>query len=272
MRDQAETVVITGAGGGIGLELAKIYLSQGYRVAALDIRIDELAKLALDKTNGRLRSYEVDVSNEEQMEAVAERIVIELGIPYIWINNAGIVDLQKFESSTTESFKRVMDVNFYGAVIGTRIALKLMRKPERGSVVNVSSLNGIVPAPFMTSYVSSKHAVVGFTRALQEEKRQTRSSINISLVLPGFVKTAIMESNAEFAFPKFLKWLVVDAEPAAMDIVRGIEQGRQEIIPTFRGRLLGELGQNFPRMMRRSTRLLLAQNWKQAIGLESIKR
>lgn len=272
MRDQAETVVITGAGGGIGLELVKIYLSQGCRVAALDIRVDELSKLALDKTNGRLRSYEVDVSNEHQMETVAERIVIELGVPYIWINNAGIVDLQKFENSTTEGFKRVMDVNFYGAVIGTRIALNLMRKPERGTIANVSSLNGIVPAPFMTSYVSSKHAVVGFTRALQEEKRQTRSAINVSLVLPGFVKTAIMEANSEYIFPKFLKWLVVDATAAALDIVRGLEQGRQEIIPTIRGRVLGELGQNFPKMMQRSTRLLLAQNWKQAVGLEPIKR
>lgn len=81
-----------------------------------------------------------------------------------------------------------------------------------------------------------------------------------------------MESNSNFAFPKYLKWLISDATTAALDIARGIEQGKSEIFPTVSGRVLAELGQNFPGIMRKSTRLLVAKNWKQILGLEAIKR
>lgn len=272
MKEEVQTVVVTGAGSGIGLELTRLYLKQGFRVAALDIKTSVLDQIALEKTQGRLRIYQVDVSDEDGMTAVAERIVIELGIPNIWINNAGIVDLEKFEKVTPERFRRVMDVNFYGAVIGTRLALNIMRKPERGTIANVSSLNGVVPAPFMTSYVSAKHALVGFTRALQEEKRQSRSPVQICLVLPGFVQTSIMESKNGFEFPKYLKWLIANPVDASLDIIKGIEAGKSEIIPTLRGRVLGEIGQIFPKVLQKSSRMLVAKNWKQVLGLEPIKR
>lgn len=261
-----ELIVITGAASGIGCALVNEYLSYGYKVAGLDIK---------PSTNASKNyfSYTVDVSNEEALSTVAQRIKTDLGQPFIWINNAGIAALGPFEKLSSASFQRVLDVNLNGVIYGTRIALYLMRDPVRGKIVNISSVNGSIPVPFMTPYVAAKHAVEGFTRALQEEKRLAHSPIQILLVSPGFVDTAIMQQeNAGFVFPHWLSWMVADAPSVAKEIVDEIEAGKLLIQPTAHAKWFRRMHRMMPNLVARSSRVLVARGWKQMIGLDPIRK
>ena len=269
-----EVVVITGAANGIGKALVGKYVAAGAKVAALDLNEEGLRdlKAAQGEAASRVFNYVLDVSDEKQVSSVAEKIVMDLGKPTVWVNNAGIVLMGEFEKVSSSDFMRVMATNFNGVVFGTRAALSLMKEPERGVIVNVASVSGTVPAPFMTSYTAAKHAVVGFTRSLREEREQSHSAIKIVLVSPGFVRTKIMEVPSAFRFPHWLQWMVDDPEKTAEEIVHGIEAGKTEIMPSIHGKMLLTLHRVAPEMTRKSSRLVSAKSWKELLGLLPIRK
>ncbi len=262
---EKEIVVITGAGAGIGRELAELYHKKQHTVIGLDID-------PKGKENFPGSFFTVDMTHEEELLKTAQKFKEEIGKPTLWINNAGIASLGPFEKISSDAFRRVMSVNFDGTVNGTRTALSIMKNPIRGTIVNISSLNGTIPAPFMSSYVSSKHAVMGFTRSLQEEFAQTQSPLKILLVSPGFVKTKIMESHPDYNFPDWLNFMVEDPKKTAQEIYSGISKEKAEIRPTFHGKLLLGLYRVSPTLVKKSSRLLLAKNWKELFGLSPIKK
>ena len=153
-----------------------------------------------------------------------------------------------------------------------QLTLEVMREPESGTIVNVASMNGKVPAPFMSSYVAAKHAVVGFTKSLQQEKKQQQSPLRVSLVCPGWVRTPIMDARDGFEFPSWLGWAVESPRRAALEIIAGIEAGKDEITPTWNGRLIRGAHAVAPGLVESSTRLLTAKSWKEALGLSRIRK
>lgn len=259
----SDIVVITGAAAGIGRELAKRYLGRGDQVVALDV--DAAGMGGLD-----CPCIEANVADGRLLTEVAGRIVREVGRPTIWINNAGIQTLGAFENITPGDFDRVMAVNFGGVVNGTRAALSVMKEPIRGAIVNMASVAGIVPAPFMSAYTASKHAVVGFTRGLRQEMELGHSPIRIVLVAPGFVKTKIMDAAGGFSFPEWLRFMVSEPEAVAQEIVSGISRGYTEIHPTVSGKALLKMYRLMPGVVGSSSRLLVAKNWKELLGLTKI--
>lgn len=265
-------IVITGAASGIGRSLVTQYLQNGDRVAALDNNAAFLEKLSGEIASPALSTHVVDVSDEAQVKAVGEKIRSKLGVPDIWINNAGIVKIARFDATSSEDFERVIRVNFLGVVYGTRTAVSLMRSPERGVVVNVASVNGEVPSPFMASYVAAKHAVVGFTRSLQLEKELAQSPVRIVLVCPGFVKTPIMAPQGGFAFPRWLEWIVENPDSVADEILQGIEEGLPKITPTLNGKFITQFHRLAPRTTARVSRALTAGNWKELFGFSPIRK
>ena len=269
-----EVVVITGAASGIGRALLKKYLQAGAKVAALDVNEEALQELKTAHLEDAARIFNqvVDVSDEAEVIAAGQQIFSKFGKPSVWINNAGIALLGDFEKVATTDFARVMSINFDGVVYGTRVALSLMKEPERGSIVNIASVSGTVAAPFMTSYTAAKHAVVGFTRALREEREQSHSAIKIILVSPGLVRTKIMEVSEEFRLPQWLQWIVHDPDSTAEEIVAGIQSGRVEILPTINGKMLLALHRVAPGITRKSSRLVSAKSWKELLGLSPIRK
>ena len=267
-----EMVVVTGGARGIGRSLVRAYLEAGARVSALDAAESALQDLAKENPSEKLITLVCDVSDAASVEAAATRVVAFMGKPDLWINNAGISVLGAFEDVTAADFDRVWRVNFQGVVNGTRAALTRMKEPERGVVCNVASINGLVPAPFMSAYTASKHAVVGFTRALQLELSQKQSPLRVVLVCPGFVKTDIMKGHEGFEFPKWLDFAVGDVDRTAREIVEGLASGSDEIIPTWNGKAMKAASRLAPAWLARSSRMLTARNWKEFLGLKPVSR
>lgn len=255
----AERVVITGAASGIGRALVERYLERGDEVLALDLDQEGLQSLSC-------ATMMLDVQEATSFEGIRE-----WGRPSIWINNAGIVRMAPFRKISLEEFKRVIDVNLMGVVYGTRAALEQMSEPSSGKIANVASLNGVVAAPFASSYCASKHAVVGLTRSLQEELAAEHSPIQLSLILPGFVRTKINQVP-DFPIPKWVEWMVEEPEKTAREIVEGIDAGQREIVPTTHAKLMKRLGGWFPGWTAKSSRSLFAKNWKELLGLEPIEK
>jgi len=253
-------VVLTGAAGGIGRALGERLLKAGAEVWAVDLDETALRAWSVEarKRGQKLHPVVGDVTKPETLqEARRAASPVEL-----WVNNAGIAGLGEFRRLTPEQFDRVISVNLQAVVSGTRIALEEMDSFGRGRIVNVASVAGHLPAPFMTAYAATKHAVVGFTRALREELRLGGSAVKISLVSPGFVNTAILAKGEALGYPSWLEWALVSPDKVAKEILRAIAQGEEDIFPTWNGRLMLRLYKLFPRTTMGGSKLLLARSFK----------
>lgn len=274
MKLENKKITITGAAGGFGFELTKLLCAKGALVDALDINANALKKLRkeMSQLGHDISTHICDVTEKADFSKYAMHIRKEKNSPDIWINNAGLAFPQTFHKISAEHFEKIMAVNFLGVVNGTRTALAFMKEKQNGVIVNIASVAGHVPAPFMAPYVASKHAVVGFTRALQLEMQQMACPVKFCLVSPGFSKTDIMTANQdEFAFPSWLAWLVSSPRSVAQDIVRAIESEKDEITPTLSAPAVLKLYRYAPKsIFRLFSRALTARNWKELIGLEGI--
>jgi len=264
---EAKSVVITGAGGGLGRELVFRFATAGARVFASDINEEALAKLAIEAGERGLQidTHVADVTDPQALEALFGVVVGRYRYVDFWINNAGTTLVRNFLSSTPEEFQRIIDVNLSGTVFGTRVALRSMEKRGAGTIVNIASVAGHLPSPFMSAYTTAKHAIVGFTRALMAELDINSSPVKIVLVSPGFVDTAIIQKGQEAGFPSWLNFLLARPETVAGEILDGLRKGHLEIFPTWNGRVMRKLYGFFPRTTVRSSRLLFTRSLKDAV-------
>lgn len=255
-------VFITGVSSGIGLELAKAYLQKNnYHVIGCDIQDCEIK-------NSNFTFHKLDLSKQEDYI----KLVKDIPRPDIWINNAGLAKLGNVESISNADTNLVIGVNINAVILGTQMAIQKMSAPSHGTIVNIASLNGLIPTPFNSVYAASKHAVVGFTRSVQEELRLRKNPIQVCLVLPGFVKTKILESHHNITFPSWLEWSLTKPAEAAKEIILGIERKQPEITCGLNGKTIRSLFKFFPRSTITSTRFLLSSNWREALGLDKIER
>ena len=183
-------VMITGAAGGIGRALARRFSIAGARVALLDRDEHGLHQLArrLGAIGVEPISMRCDVTSLDDCSAAVDRVVAAWGRVDVVVNNAGITHISPFADTDLDVLRRVMDVNFFGAVTMTRAALP--RLVERhGQIVVMSSVAGFAPLALRTGYAASKHALHGCFESLRAELRGT--GVGVTLVCPSFVRTAI---------------------------------------------------------------------------------
>lgn len=200
-----KTVVITGAGSGMGRAYALEAVRRGARVALNDVNAADLAETVRRCEPARLLARAFDVSSAAEFAEFADAVAGELGPADVMINNAGIEgEGQPFWATSRESLERVMNVNFWGVVNGTSAFLPQLLSRERGYLVNVSSLFGLLGAPHNSDYSSAKFAVRGFTECLAAELLDT--SVRVYTVHPGGIDTRINRHEATQAFNgKYLK-------------------------------------------------------------------
>lgn len=182
-----ELVVITGGGSGIGRATAVAFAKAGARVVVSDVDF-AAAKKTADMVDGH--AYEVDVRSEEAVRNWAQQVAAEHGVPDVVVNNAGIGHSGSFLSTSTEQWRRVLDVNLWGVVHGCRAFGELMvERGEGGHIVNLSSAAAYLPSKILSAYATSKAAVFMLSDCLRAEL--VPHAIGVSTICPGLVNTNI---------------------------------------------------------------------------------
>lgn len=259
-----KNIVITGAAGGIGRALVESFLNEGAHVWATDVHAEGLTPITeknLD-INARLHIQKLDVSKSEDYQQILRGFSERGKTVDVWINNAGINLNQRFEAMELEDFFKIMNINFEAIVRSCHFVLPFMERQSCGTIVNVASVAGHVAAPYMSAYCSSKHAVVGFTRALQAELDLSQSPVGTMLVCPGFVETDLIAKGQHLGFPEWLQFALAKPQKVARAIVTGLKRNEREIYPTINGKLMLTMHRFFPQATRRNSKVLLAQSFK----------
>ncbi|MBZ5529165.1 MAG: SDR family NAD(P)-dependent oxidoreductase [Acidobacteriia bacterium] len=237
--------VITGAGSGIGRELARQLAAQGSALALADVREAGLAETAAllggsaSLNGGAITRHVLDVANEAAVKEFAQEVEARHGRATLLINCAGVALLGKFEELSLEEFRWLMEINFWGTVASTKYFLPLLRRQPRAHLVNISSVFGLVAAVGQSAYCASKFAVRGFTETLRHELAGT--NVGVTCVHPGGINTAIAVSarvgagaapgTREQELERGRRLLKLLPEKAAARILRGVErrEGRVRI-------------------------------------------
>ncbi|HXH75592.1 MAG TPA: SDR family NAD(P)-dependent oxidoreductase [Bacteriovoracaceae bacterium] len=259
-----ETYVITGAACGIGRALTELLLSKNQHVHALDINEDKLTELEewARKNDHKVSTRTIDITDCVAVETlIAEMEAREVRISH-WVNCAGVSGVGTFESLSAKDYERVLDLNLLSIVRSTRPILKHMQAQGKGKIVNLSSVAGFVPAPLMSAYNLTKHALVGFTRSMQAEMKYLDSPVQFVLVCPGFVETEMIRKGQDMGFPEWLSPLLSTPENVAKEIFQGLKKNKVEIFPTLNGKSMLLMYKHFPSLVTAQARLLTVKNWK----------
>jgi short-subunit dehydrogenase len=190
---KGKRVLVTGAAAGIGLECARAFAMRGSNLVISDIDATALekARSEIAVTGTQCLAHGCDVANEESVRGFAAAVQEAVGPVDILVNNAGVAFLGGFEETPLSEWRRIYDINVVGIVHCTRAFLPAMRKAGGArKIVNVASLAGFAPAPNMSAYAASKHAVVGLSEVLAMELHD--SDISVLVVCPGIINTAIV--------------------------------------------------------------------------------
>ncbi|BBY31228.1 SDR family NAD(P)-dependent oxidoreductase [Mycolicibacterium sediminis] len=188
-----KVAVVTGAGSGIGQALAIELARSGASVAISDVNAEGLAvtEERIKAIGAPVKSDRLDVTEREAFELYADAVKAHFGKVNQIYNNAGIAFTGAVEISSYKDIERVMDVDFWGVVNGTKAFLPHLIESGDGHVVNVSSLFGIFAVPGQAAYNAAKFAVRGFTESLRQEMVSGKRPVKVTTVHPGGIKTAI---------------------------------------------------------------------------------
>ncbi len=231
--------VVTGAGSGIGRELALQLARSGARLAVNDSNEESLAEThrLVEQTGGELIGEAFDVSDRRKMEAFAARVQDHYGQTDIVINNAGVsVGLMRVQEIPRDDFEWVVDVNMWGVINGTMAFLPMLRDRPEASLVNVSSSFGLLGVPLQAPYCAAKFAVRGFTESIRLELLET--NICVTLVYPSRVRTNILR-NARHKDKATKEQLVrifeeresrISPEDMSRAIIRGMLNRQDEVL------------------------------------------
>src|ERR1700712_547199 len=185
--------VVTGAGSGIGQALATELARSGAKLAISDVNLEGLAvtEERIKAIGVPVKADRLDVTEREAVLLYADEVKAHFGKVNQIYNNAGIAYTGDVEVSSYKDIERVMDVDFWGVVNGTKAFLPHLIESGDGHVVNVSSLFGIFSVPGQAAYNAAKFAVRGFTEALRQEMVAGKRPVKVTTVHPGGIKTAI---------------------------------------------------------------------------------
>ena len=173
--------IVTGASGGIGQETARALQAAGYRVFGT-YRRPPAAQVS------GIEYLACDVTSDESVQTAVGQVLETAGRIDLLVNNAGVGLVGGAEESSLEQAKSLFDVNLFGLIRMTKAVLPAMRQRGAGRIVNISSVMGLIPAPFMALYAASKHAVEGYSESLDHEIRS--AGIRVVLVEPAYTRTA----------------------------------------------------------------------------------
>lgn len=269
-----KVAVVTGAGSGIGRQLALGLARRGARVAACDVNeagLTETAALLKDLGSEPLAA-QLDVSDRQAVLDYADAVAVHFGVVHQVYNNAGISGGGRGVLETEwEVYDRVLGVNLMGVINGTKAFLPHLIASGDGHVVNISSLNGIFAQPTLSAYCASKFGVRGFTETLRAEMLAEKRPVKVTVVHPGGVKTNIASANLQAAEQLGIelskndqlrirtyneKLLRMPADQAARIILDGVAAGKGRVLVGNDAKLLDQAVRLVPSLHARLSVLL----------------
>lgn len=241
MSFNGKVVVITGAASGIGRALAAGFAKRGAALALADVNEAGLmeTRAAVERLGAKVLTERLDVADRAAFEAFRDKVLSSYGRADIILNNAGVAVADTILESRYEDWEWIFGVNFWGVVHGTKAFLPHLIERGSGSIVNLSSVFGLVAVPTQGLYNATKFAVRGMTEALRHELEGT--GVHVACVHPGGIDTRIA-ANARFyqgptglrdqkeSVENFKKLARTTPEKAAEIIIRGIEEKEPRIL------------------------------------------
>ncbi|OGO23304.1 MAG: 3-oxoacyl-ACP reductase [Chloroflexi bacterium RBG_16_50_9] len=196
---KGKVAVITGAASGIGFGLAERCAKEGMKVVLADVNEDTLQKAETDikKTGATTLVVKTDVSRAEDVKTLAEKTLDTFGAVHLLFNNAGVGTFAtSVWESTLADWQWVLGVNLWGVIYGVHFFIPIMLKQGvECHIVNTASTSGLVTNPYSSPYAVSKHGVVILSETLYHELAQKTRNIGVSVLIPGYVKTKVMDAE-----------------------------------------------------------------------------
>jgi len=212
-------ILITGATGGIGSELVKLYNSKGYFVLAFGTNLEKL-NLLKDKYKDKVEIFSCDMKNKEDIKLVFEENEEQLNKIDILVNNAGITRDNLFIRLSDSDWADVMNVNFIAHTALCKLVLKGMMKNRWGRIVSISSDAAKIGNPGQANYVSSKGALEAFTKTIANEV--AKRGITVNCVSPGFIKTEIIDNINPSTLDNMVKMIPTGQIGSASDVANAV--------------------------------------------------
>lgn len=186
-------IIITGAAGGIGLAVAKAFLSAGCTVVILDLEQDNVDAAVAALGGSRVTGYTCDVTDEQSIQKILGAVHDLHGRIDVLVNNAGLQHVAAVEQFPTEKFRQMLDVMLTAPFIAIKHVLPYMKEKGFGRIINMASINGLVGFAGKAAYNSAKHGLIGLTKVAALEAAD--HGITVNAVCPGYVDTALVRNQ-----------------------------------------------------------------------------
>ncbi|HEX4670442.1 MAG TPA: SDR family oxidoreductase [Solirubrobacterales bacterium] len=233
-----KVVAITGGARGIGKATATALVRKGCRVAIGDLDL-QLAERTATGLGGGTIALALDVTDRASFTTFVDETERQLGPVDVVINNAGIMPVTALVDESDDSIHRQLDINIYGVIVGTQLAIERMRPRGGGHIVNIASQAGKTAIPGIATYSGTKHAVVGICEAVKAELRG--SGVEVHCVMPTVVNTELTAGVSQ----KLIK--PVEAEDVADEIAEALEVGRFDVYVPRSNAVMTRFGALMPR-------------------------
>lgn len=226
-----KNIVITGASGGIGAEIAKLCAASGANLVLLARSIDKLQQLQTElqqKYQVKVAVFQLDVSETEKVQEVFGRIFKEIGEIDILVNNAGFGVFREAHEATMAEIKGMINVNVIGLIACTSMVLPKMRERRFGHIINIASQAGKIATPKSSVYSASKHAVLGYTNSLRMELADF--NVQVTAVNPGPIATNFFNiADEKGTYVKNVQRFILKPEYVAQKVVDSMLTKTREI-------------------------------------------
>lgn len=214
-----QVAVITGSARGIGLAIARRFAVAGAKVVICDIDETGVAEAAAKLPGGAL-GIKADVTNADEVTALFDQTVQELGRVDVVVNNAGITRDNLMLRMKEEDWDMVLDINLKGSFLVTKAASRIMMKQRSGRIVNISSVVGLTGNAGQANYSASKAGLIGLTKS--SAKELAARGITVNAVAPGFIETEMTRAMPDAAKEEFLKQVLINRPGTPDDIASAV--------------------------------------------------
>lgn len=226
---ESKVIVITGASSGIGEATAKLVAKDGAKVILGARRENKLKKIAdeIEKLGGEVAYQATDVTDDNQVEALAKLAIDKFGRIDVWLNNAGIMPQSILSEKKINDWNNMIDINIKGTLYGIGAAIPYMDKQKAGHIINVSSVAGHTAHSGSAVYSATKYAVRAISESLRQEMVEAKNNVRVTVISPGAINTDLLSSvtdpEVKAGMEKFYESFGISVDRVALTIKEAID-------------------------------------------------